>query len=294
MSFEEFLMALNDAMALELYQHSDRVDTHSEIVHQKLWGYLREYYVTGGMPHVVSTYLTYRDNPAEAMKRARDVQKKLIEGYNNDFAKHSGKTNSMHIVSVFENVPVQLSTNIEGSVRRYRFKGVIPRKKGYAELQGPIDWLEKAGLIIKVKVCKKAGIPLESFCRNNMFKLLLFDIGLLGCMLDLPVNLIYSQDYGTAKGYFAENFVAQEFTASGVSKLYSWTQGASGIEFLRVINEALVPVEVKSGTRTQAKSLRQYILKYSPKRAVKISAKPLNRIKGRVLQNYPLYLSAKL
>jgi hypothetical protein len=294
MSFEEFLMALNDAIALELYQHSDSVDTHSEIVHQKLWGCLREYYVTGGMPHVVSTYLTYRDDPAEAMKRARYVQKKLVEGYNNDFAKHSGKTNSMHIVSVFENVPVQLSTNIEGSVRRYRFKGVIPRKKGYAELQGPIDWLEKAGLIIKVKVCKKAGIPLESFCRNNMFKLLLFDIGLLGCMLDLPVNLIYSQDYGTAKGYFAENFVAQEFTASGVSKLYSWTQGASEIEFLRVINEALVPVEVKSGTRTQAKSLRQYILKYSPKRAVKISAKPLNRIKGRVLQNYPLYLSAKL
>jgi predicted AAA+ superfamily ATPase len=127
-----------------------------------------------------------------------------------------------------------------------------------------------------------------------MFKLLLFDIGLLGCMLDLPVNLIYSQDYGTAKGYFAENFVAQEFTASGVSKLYSWTQGASEIEFLRVINEALVPVEVKSGTRTQAKSLRQYILKYSPKRAVKISAKPLYRTKGSVLQNYPLYLAAKL
>ncbi len=294
MNFEEFLMALKDAVALELYQHSDSVDTHSEIVHQKLWGCLREYYVTGGMPHVLSTYLTYRDDPVDAMQRARDVQKKLIAGYNNDFAKHSGKTNSMHIVSVFENVPVQLSTNLDGSVRRYRFKGVIPRKKGYAELQGPIDWLEKAGLILKVKVCKKAQIPLESFCSNNMFKLFMFDVGLLGCMLELPVNLIYSQDYGTTKGYFAENFVAQEFTASGLSKLYSWTQGTSELEFLRVIDEVLVPVEVKSGTRTQAKSLRQYMLKYSPQRAVKISAKPLNRQKGKVLQNYPLYLAAKL
>jgi hypothetical protein len=55
MNFEEFLMALKDAIALELYQHSDSVDTHSEIVHQKLWGCLREYYVTGGMPHVLST-----------------------------------------------------------------------------------------------------------------------------------------------------------------------------------------------------------------------------------------------
>ena len=40
------------------------------------------------MPHVVSTYLTFRDDRVDAMKRARDVQKKLIEGYNNDFAKH--------------------------------------------------------------------------------------------------------------------------------------------------------------------------------------------------------------
>jgi len=294
MNFEEFLMASKDEIALELFHQSDSVDTHSEIVHRKFWDRLREYYVTGGMPHVVSTYLTFRDDRVDAMRRTRDVQKKLVAGYNNDFAKHSGKTNSMHIVSVFENVPMQLSTNLDGSVRRYKFKGVIPRKKGYAELQGPIDWLEKAGLILKVKVCKKAQIPIDSFCSNNMFKLFLFDIGLLGCMLDLPVNLIFSQDYGITKGYFAENFVAQEFTASGILKLYSWAQGTSEIEFLRVIDDTLVPVEVKSGTRTQAKSLRQYMLKYSPQRAVKISAKPLNRQKGVVIQNYPLYLAAKL
>ena len=54
-----------------------------------------------------------------------------------------------------------------------------------------------------------------------------FDIGLLGCMLDLPVRLIYSQDYGIAKGYLAENFVTQEFAAADVSRLYSWTEGTS-------------------------------------------------------------------
>jgi len=295
LNFEEFLMALNDEVSLELYRDSDKVDSFSEIAHQRLWNRLREYYVTGGMPQVVSTYLTYnRDDLFEAMKRARDVQEKLVESYNNDFAKHSGKINSIHIVSVFENVPVQLSANIDGSVKKYRFKGVIPRKKGYAELQGPIAWLEKSGLILKVKVCKRAEIPLESFCRENMFKLFLFDIGLLGCMLDLPVSLIHSQDYGIAKGYLAENFVAQEFAASGVSRLYSWTEGTSEIEFIRVVDDALVPVEVKSGTRTHAKSLRQYILKYSPKMAVKISGKPLCRIRNQVIQNYPLYLAAKI
>ncbi len=294
LNFEEFLMALNDEMALELYRNSDKVDSLSEIAHQRLWNRLREYYVTGGMPQVVSTYLTHREDPFEAIKKARDVQGKLVESYNNDFAKHSGKINSLHIVSVFENVPLQLSANIDGSVKRYRFKGVIPRKKGYAELQGPIDWLEKSGLILKVKVCKRAEMPLESFCRENIFKLFLFDIGLLGCMLDLPVSLIHSQDYGIAKGYLAESLVAQEFAAAGVSRLHSWTEGTSEIEFIRVIGDALVPVEVKSGIRTQAKSLRQYILKYSPKRAVKISGKPLSRIRNQVIQICPLYLAAKI
>ena len=64
--------------------------------------------------------------------------------------------------------------------------------------------------------------------------------------------------------------------------------------FMRVIGDAIVPVEVKSGTRTQAKSLRQYMLKYSPKRAVKISGKPLSRIRNQVIQNDPLYLVAKI
>ena len=294
LNFEEFLMALNDELSLALYRDSDNVDAFSEIAHQRLWNRLREYYVTGGMPQVVSTYLAYGDDPFEAMKRARGVQEKLVESYNSDFAKHSGKINSIHIVSVFENVPIQLSANIDGSVKKYKFRGVIPRKKGYAELQGPIGWLEKSGLVLRVKVCKRAEMPLESFCKESRFKLFLFDIGLLGCMLGLPVGLIHSQDYGIIKGNFAENFVAQEFAAAGVSRLYSWMEGTSEIEFIRAIGNALVPVEVKSGIRTQAKSLRQYILKYAPKKAVKISGKPLKRIRGQVIQNYPLYLAAKI
>ena len=244
------------------------INTISETAHQKLWECLKEYYVTGGMPQVISEYIPMRNNRFEAMNNTRKIQKELIEGYYRDFAKHSGKTNSMHIVSVFEDVPMQLSNSIEGSVSRYRFKGVIPGKKGYADLNGPISWLEKAGLIFKVKICNKAELPLESFCKNNLFKLYFFDIGLLGCMLDLPVEAIIAQDYGITKGYFAENFTAQEFVSAGVSKLYAWKERNSEIEFLRVIKGNIVPVEVKSGNRTKAKSLQQYRKKYAPLSAI--------------------------
>ena len=292
--FEEFLRAMNDNMALELFFDFAGNEKQSDIAHQKLWDYFREYSVTGGMPQVVETYIKHRKNAIEAMNKARNIQNRLVESYNNDFAKHSGKVNSVRIISVFENIPTQLSANMDRSVKRYQFKDVIQRKKSYAELQGPIEWLEKAGLILKVKKCNRSEIPFETFCKENIFKLFIFDIGLLGAMLDLPVNMIYTQDFGITKGYFAENFVAQEFVSNRISKLYSWSEKTSEIEFLRIVDNEPVPVEVKSGKRLQAKSLQQYIDRYSPRLAVTLSGKPLKRNKTSPIQNYPLYWASKI
>ncbi len=292
--FEEFLLALDDKILLELIPSALETGNLPDIAHRKLWERLREYFVTGGMPQVVSSYISMQEDRAEAMRQARVLQKGIIEGYYKDFAKHSGKTNSIHIVSVFENVPMQLAKNIEGSVKRYRFRDVIERKRSFIELQGPIDWLEKAGLLMKVEICNKSELPLEAFCRDNFFKLLIFDIGLLGCMLDLSPETILQQNYGITKGYFAENYVAQEFVAAGQKRLYSWAERNSEIEFLRVIDGKIVPIEVKAGTRTQAKSLKQFLFKYAPEMAIKLTANPLKINENEVIQNIPLYLAGRI
>ena len=132
MNFAEFLEALSEELLLEVLELALEEGTISEVAHWKLWECLKEYYVTGGMPQVVYEYILIRKNRLEAMNNTRKIQKELIEGYYRDFAKHSGKANSMHIVSVFEDVPMQLSRNIEGSVNRYRFnsKASYLGKKG--------------------------------------------------------------------------------------------------------------------------------------------------------------------
>jgi len=224
MTFEEFLMAMGEELLVESIVEMEPGNPIPEIAHDMLWQLLKEYFITGGMPEVVEEYVHLHATPVEAREGARRLQQALLESYYKDFAKHAGNNNSVHIVSVFENIPRQLSKNMDGSVRRYRFKDVIQKKKSFAELQGPIDWLVQAGLAIKVKVCNRAELPLEAFCKVNIFKLFVFDVGLLGCMLDLPVEAIISEDYGIAKGYFAENFVAQELIAAGVKNLYSWTE----------------------------------------------------------------------
>lgn len=292
MRFREFLMANDVPMLLEAYDHASLDHPIPEMAHQQLWRELLNYDVTGGMPQAVSTYLANKSDKMTAFAEVRNVQKFLVDSYSKDFAKHSGKTNSLHIVSVFENVPMQLSATVDASTKRYHFNHVIPGKRGFAKLQGPIDWLENAGLVIKVPVCNRAEIPLKVFCKSNLFKLFVFDIGLLGAMLNLPVNSILEQNYGITKGYLAENYVVQELLANGDDDLCSWAERNAEIEFLTVMDGAIVPVEVKAGHRTQAKSLQQFILKYAPQTAIKLSANPFSK-SGRVV-NLPLYLAGKI
>lgn len=292
MNFEEFLMAANKRKAAYLSEFSDET-VIPEIVHHELWQDLKRYYIVGGMPEAVKRYMDLKETPYEAFTNVREVQQGILEGYRGDFAKHAGKENAAHINRVFDNIPVQLSRDIDGSVQKYRFKGVIPNKSKFAHLDGPIDWLVRSGLAIKVFIVNTPALPLKNSRKENTFKLYLFDTGLLGCMQELPFDSVLNQDYGRYKGYYAENFTAQEFTGAGVREIFSWAGKNSEIEFLRVIGNTVVPVEVKSGARTKAKSLLAYKNKYSPALRIKITANNLHR-EDNQLHNYPLYLAGKI
>ncbi|MDM8557664.1 AAA family ATPase [Candidatus Parabeggiatoa sp. HSG14] len=292
MTFREFLQTLGKPKLIESL--ADIANPLPEIAHDMLWKLLMEYFITGGLPQIVKEYVPLRNTPVEARKNTRKLQQELLASYYKDFAKHAGATNSVHIVAVLENIPMQLVHNQNGSVKRYIFKDVIPGKKSFADLQCPIDWLEQAGLAIKVKVCNRSELPLESFCKPNMFKLFVFDVGLLGCMLNLPVEAIADENYGITKGYFAENFVAQELMAADAQRLYSWTERNSQIEFLINQGSKIIPLEVKAGIRTQAKSLQQYIQKYSPEEAIILSRKNTDWKKDSVVKYVPLYMAGSL
>ena len=126
-----------------------------------------------------------------------------------------------------------------------------------------------------------------------MFKLFIFDVGMLGAMLELSYNDLLDQDYGMIKGFFAENFVACELKALGHGSLYSWAESKSEIEFLYVTGESeIIPVEVKSGRRTKAKSLKSYMERYSPEKTVKLVGKVGGSDKKNLV--LPLYYAGKL
>lgn len=288
LSFQEFLMA-NEDKAIHFIEAIKMDEGISDVVHEHLWQQLQYYFITGGLPESITTFIEYKENLFEAFSQVRKKQNDLLNAYYADIAKHSGKINAMHIDRVFRSIPTQLQQAHNGTISKFKFKGVVPGISHYDRLAGAIDWLEAAGLIIKVYIVNSGRIPLKGYIKENFFKLLLFDVGILGAMSEISPKHILRQDYGSYKGYFAENYLAQELLAQGRDTLFSWQDKKSEIEFVLEIDGEIVPIEVKSGKATKSKSLQQFAEKYHSPYQVIFSAKPLDR--KRTVRHYPLYLA---
>ena len=290
LSFEEFLMASGQDMLVDQYRDMAR----QQLVHNKLWEQLLDYYFVGGMPEVVQAWFEHNDSGINA--RCRNITRlhgDLITGYARDFGKYAGKVNAQHIEKVFNNVPQQLSKYMNDSVNRFRFSGVIEKKKGYMDLYGPIEWLEKSKLISKCYPVDTPKSPLAAYKKENRFKLFFMDVGLLGHMLGLNYAEHKAQNFAY-KGYLAENFVQNELRCLGYYPTYAWERREAEIEFLyKNASGDIIPVEVKSGQRTQAKSLKSYMQQYHPDKTVKLVG-AAGGTQNQTDLVWPVYYSAML
>ena len=269
MNFEEFIMATGEEGLLATFR--DRVQ--SSAAHARLWPLLLDYYFVGGMPEAVAAWFAGAQMPIlERTAAVRQIHQNLLRGYERDFGKYAGRLDVVNITRIFANIPAQLQqSGLDGSVQRYRFKGIVANRSRYTQLASMIDLLEHLHLVAKCYPVKgKPQPPLNALKKDNIFKLFLFDVGLLGCMLDMSYKDQVDQRLAF-KGFFAENFVNNELRAAGSYPAYSWLGQSSEIEFLhRTEAGDILPVEVKSGTRTRARSLRAYRAKYCPERTLKL------------------------
>lgn len=294
LSFREFLMATRDVSAIEQLDQAPATGVLSAVAHAHLWTQLKRYMVTGGLPEIVMTYAGSRASSIEAFAEVRRRQRELASAYLADMAKHCGKQNAMHLERIWSNVPEQLARAQDGNTSKYAFKGVVPGIKGYDRLAGAIDWLETAGLLIRVSIAERGILPLSAWSKDNTFKLYLFDIGILGAIADLPPQTILDYDYGSYKGFVAENFVAQELLAAGHSSLYAWKENESELEFLLVGDNSVIPVEVKAGASRRSRSLSVYRDKYHPLLRIILSGDGLQLDAVHGVQHCPLYLAGRL
>lgn len=290
LTFREFLLAANEPALIKAYDNA----LNSAAAHTKLFDQLLDYYFTGGMPEAISTWFELADQSIlERVKAVNRIHADLVSGYLRDFGKYSGKVDAGLIESIFKAVPSQLSSVMDESVKRFKFKNVHDRKSRYLELESGITWLEKCRLVLKnYPIEGNPRSPLAAYKKENMVKLFLMDVGLLNHMLGVSYKEIKHQGY-EYKGYVAENFVQQELAAMGVDPTYSWNDARAEIEFIASDQAGnIIPFEVKSGRRTRAKSLQSYIEKCKPVKTIKLTGTQGSSALEQKNLVYPLYYTA--
>jgi len=105
------------------------------------------------------------------------------------------------------------------------------------------------------------------------------------------VILEKTDNYKEFKGAMAENFICCELKRIYEANIYYWTAedtGRAEIDFIVQDDVYIVPIEVKAGTVSHARSLSQYCKKYRPEKSVLTS---MDYEKENVL---PLYAFWKL
>ncbi|MDZ7925111.1 MAG: ATP-binding protein [Marinagarivorans sp.] len=287
LSFYEFLLASNEPALIKAFE----AKTNSAAAHTKLWDKLTDYYFTGGMPEAVAAWFDASEQSIiERINRVNQIHADLIEGYRRDFGKYAGKVDAQLIAAVFNSIPAQLSNVNDDSVQRFKFKNVYARKSRYADFESAITWLQRCRLaLLNYPIEGTPKAPLAAYKKDNKVKLYLWDVGLLNHMLGTGYKELKQQKY-EYKGYIAENFVQQELAVLGLEPTYSWGDARAELEFM--ISDdigQIIPIEVKSGKRTKAKSLASYITKCEPHKMIKLTGTQGSPVTETVNIVMPLY-----
>ncbi len=278
LNFQEFLMAVGENGLADLLSSDD--NSMLNAFHKKYEDLLRHYYYVGGMPEVVQTYLDTDD-----MSEVRKVQKELLDYYANDFSKHAPAATVPRIQMVWQSIPMQLAKE-----NRKFIYGLIREGARAKDFELALQWLLDCGLILKSTRIKKPGMPLIAYIEMSAFKIYMLDIGLLSARGDLDAKVLLegNQVFEEFKGALTEQFIAQELTASGKELYYYSKENSSGeLDFMVQQGVYIIPVEVKAEENLQAKSLREYCKKYTPKIAVRTSMSEYRKQDWMI--NVPLY-----
>lgn len=280
LTFDEFLEA-TDAALFSYYESIQKEQQIEEIFHNRLLEAYNNYLIIGGMPECVSSWVKYKD-PAKVSQ----IQRELVEIYENDFSKHNGKVNSGRILMVFRSIVAQLAKPNE------KFMYGAVREGGRArDFEEAIEWLVSAGMLNRVYNVSKMEHPLSAFDKLDQFKLFVFDTGLLKHMAGIDNSAILLKTDYQFKGPLTENYVLQQLRGQFEVEPRYFADKNNEIDFVLQYGTEIIPIEAKGGEDKSAPSFKRYIADHHPGHAIRFSKRGYR--KDGYITNLPLYLARK-
>lgn len=279
LSFREFLEANDESELIRYIEHA-ALTPFPLPFSNKLLDYLKLYFVIGGMPAVVTTWLQERD-----FIQVDEKILAILDTYEQDFSKHASPSLVPKLRYIWNSIPSQLAKE-----NRKFIYGLIKTGARAREYEDALLWLLDCGLIRKVGRISKGAHPLKAYEDLHAFKVYHLDIGLLRMMSGLSPRIITETThiFEEFKGALTEQYVLQELTAMNIPSIYYWTSEATAeVDFVFSKGTDIIPLEVKGGENLRAKSLKMYRDIYHPSHAVRASLSNLRCDNG--LLNIPLY-----
>ena len=280
MSFSEFLLADGCENLVNYMKSINKIENISDIFFNMLEEKLKAYFIIGGMPEAVNSWVNEKD-----MEKVNKIQDDILRAYESDFSKHTNNTEANKISLIWNSIPSQLSRENKKFLYQTVKAGARAR-----EYEDALNWLNDANLIYKIYNINKPSLPLKAYNDLSCFKIYMNDIGLLRRMAGIDSRIIIEGNklFEEFKGTFAENYVLNTLIMMYQNTPNYFTFDRYEIDFIIQNKNNIIPIEVKSNKSTNNTSLSKYNEKYDNNISIRFSMNNLI-MDGKVL-NVPLFL----
>ena len=284
MDFEEFLLAYGENMLIDYIKECfNKNKQMGKALHEKALNYYKTYLITGGMPECVlnmvkveNDYINYDTN----------ILPKIVDGYKKDMKKHVNNINeTLKIEKIFDSLPSQLMN----ASKKFQYSNIENGAKS-RNYSFPLNWLEASNMVQISKCVKMPQKPLLGFVNEEIFKVYYSDVGIFNRLLNNDIKIILLDEMELYNGIITENYVANQLKSNGIDLLYWRGSRNAEVDFLITTpNDGIIPIEVKAGEHTQAKSLKVYNELYHPNYMIRISSKDFGYNPETRMKSIPLY-----
>ncbi len=294
LTFEEFLMALQENKALEILQETNI----PEYAHEKLLELFHLYTMIGGMPEIISSFVHHRD-----WVKLGTLYENLLIGYQDDVEKYAKNSSQTKIIRhVIAAAPLHAGSRI-------KFQHFGQSNYGSREVGEAMHLLEKALLIKLVYPTTALTPPFEANHKKSP-RLQFLDTGIVNFAIGLQKEFFALKDLNNlSQGRIIEHIVGQQLLGSRknlFNTLLFWvrekSQSSSEIDYVIPRGTQLIPVEVKAGKTGALRSLHSFVdLSENTLFAIRLYSGKMSREKisspsGKKFEllNLPYYLSGQL
>ena len=255
-SIKEFFIINNDRELLKAVENNPEKSLSPQML-EKIKLYIKVYFITGGMPKVIQTYMNTRD-----LNQVNEARKEVFQDYLSEINDISDEKLKTKVRRLYFGITAWMDSQDKSC--QY---GISSYFTGIKEWEKAVEWLINRQMVIKLEALKEVKVPLENNKKKKVFKLYYHDIGILTYAYGIQFADIIQMDYPYALKNYAliEQFVLQQLLVSELKGASYYWMGSEKeyIEFICENRDELIPVKIecKNGNN---KIVDEYQAKYHP------------------------------